>query len=547
MSKSTIKPTVYLIKEHVSDLKDIFKNPDKLQTQHIDTKDDTEINGALFYKDSAKRPPKWLPFIQAEFVVDTLRIFNSSSYAVIVIKTNDRFFAIPFGMGSHLIDTTKIEYNFGLKVAINCIPQNDLKQINLTTPEASSQKTLKQAPKKSTPNEMGINQHKDILRGLAGDLPNNHSLGKRVEGKDSVRPTKNVETLIELKALCTDLLEYSKKEDYKEKFPWIDNMSITSDPMIIDSLFDELLKSIKSENFDHMYFSTPEFVSNIFSYEGFVFKGNKKRNKIAYPFPEMPDFYSDFGKAFIDIMDQEQLRKKCKVYLRNEDGDDRFGWPLSRCIAWETIMNGKKYILSDGEWYQVNQTFYDEITSFFQSHVNSDINLPDASQNYDREANYNFTACTNSDCYHLFDLGHPKAKHKTITSAGNEICDIFDSNNKRFIHVKPGKSSSAISHLMRQGAFSAQIIQTEPVERKKFQGYLNEDSINVSFLDNYNPQNFIVTFALILGKTQNEDIPFFSKVSFKDAATSITSMGYKCEFGYINTITAPISQLELVA
>ncbi|KZK97215.1 DUF6119 family protein [Pseudovibrio sp. Ad26] len=257
MTDSSIMPTVYLIKPQFTEPKDIFKDSDELKIQNLEPEGEDPIHCMLFFKESVKRSPKWLPFIAMDFDVNALQIFNSSSYAVLVINTAERLFVIPFGMGLHLIDLTKIEYNFGLKVAINSIPQNDLKQINLTTPEASSQKTLRQAPKNSSPTEMGINQQKDILRGLAGDLPKNHSLGKRIEGKDSVRPTKKIETYNELQKLCAELLNYSEKTDYQAKFPWIDNMSLTNDPITIERLFDELLLSMRTKNFENMYIGNP--------------------------------------------------------------------------------------------------------------------------------------------------------------------------------------------------------------------------------------------------------------------------------------------------
>ncbi|KZL14399.1 DUF6119 family protein [Pseudovibrio sp. Ad26] len=294
--------------------------------------------------------------------------------------------------------------------------------------------------------------------------------------------------------------------------------------------------------------STPDLVSNIFSFDGFVFKGDKKRRKTVYSFPEISDLYKEYGKTFIDQMDQDQLRKKCKVFLRDEDGNDRYGWPLSRCISWETHLDSKKYVLSDGEWYQVDGKFYDDITSFFASYLVKDIHLPDANSNYGKESDYNYTACSSNEHFHLFDLGHSSSRHKKIKSAGNEICDIFDSEQKRFVHVKPGKASPQISHLLRQGTFSAQIMRTDDVERSNFHTYLEEDLTDLSFLDSFDPSQFTVSFALILGENQKRDIPFFSKVSFKDSATTIRSMGYKCEFGFISKLpelkTVELTELE---
>lgn len=527
----TIKPTIYLIRQSVTAVEDIFKEPANLEK--IESED-----GLLYYIKSTLHPPKWLPFLSKQFAIDNALFMNASAYAVIVLKASGRFFAVPLGMGARLINMSNIDYNFGLKVAINSIPKGDLRQVDLTTPEATSQKTKKQAVKSSTPEEFGVNKQKDILRGVVGKLPKDHEFGKRIEGKDSVKVTRKITDMNALKELCDQLLTASSSEKYKKDYPWIDNMAIISDPIMIEELREKLITAIRKRDFDHMYISTPQFIDNLHEYDGFVFAGDRKRrkDKAAYSFPSMMDFIRDFGDEYVASLIPEALKKQCKLCLRDTDGEIAREWPLSRCIVWESELGGSKYILSDGDWYKVDATFYEAVTKFFDSHV-TDLGFPSLPVNLTRECHYNHYLCTSAPQpgWYLFDLGHETSKHKHMTTDRNEICDIFDATGKRFIHTKVGKSSADISHLLRQGVFSGTTLKMDTDALAVFRAHLEKDSGAPDIIKlPYAPSDYEVVFAIVLDENQSRDIPFFSKVSFRDAAElTLEMIGYKCRFGYI--------------
>jgi len=548
----SIKPTIYLMKSDVADTDAIFKEADNLQKT-------TNGDFSLYYKASPIHPPKWAGFIQSHFTTVPDNIFkNASAYAVIVLKESGRFFAIPFGMGSHLIDMAKIEYNFGLKVAINSIPKDELRQLDLTTPEANSQKTKKQSPKNSAPEEFGINKEKDILRGVVGKIrketdasgkKKDHLFGEKIEGKGSVRLSCNIKTSDELKLICRTLLTYYAQTTYQEYYPWLDNMAIISDPVLVDALFDDLIATIKTGILDNMQVAPPEFVDDLHAYEGFIFTGNNKRKKKSYPFPTIKNVVDDLGNERIQSLDKDALTKSCKVHLQTADGEKRFGWPLSRCIFWEAERNGSKYVLSDGTWYKIATDFHTEVEQFFANAVGSAINLPDMLATMKKESEYNEHVCTNGHNLYLFDLGHEKSKDKHFCKDKNEICDVYDVAGKRFIHVKMGKSSPSISHLLRQGVFSAKTLKRDDDARAKFRQHLfgygcTGSGADAPVPDPFTPSDYTVVFVCVIGENLEKDIPFFSKVSFRDAANTLTDMGYKYQFGFVSKQAAANENAE---
>lgn len=531
-----IKPVIYLIKKDITDITHIFKKDGEgLLVEQTG-------EAQFFYKPSPRNTPKWFDFVRNHYRVDPTMFYNASSYGVIVLTVEERLFAIPLGMGSHMIDMSKIEYNFGLKVAINCIPKNELRQLDLTTPESNSQKTKKQAVKGSTPEDFGVNKQKDILRGVVGKLPKEkiegedrprpHFLGESIEGKDSVRISAKATTLEELSLMCRIVLRYSMDNQYTEVYPWIDNMAIVNDPSLVDELYDDLVTAIKGGELELMHIAPPQFIDNLYEYEGFVFKGNKKRNKEPNPFPCIQDMIDDFGDQFIQDMDRNTLAKTCKLALIGEDRKTGNSWPLSKCIQWEVSKDGIRWILSEGTWYKIDEDFHAKVENFFNEAITDDLGLPEMPSDLRKEADYNAFVSSEMDRVALFDLGCSSSSHKSICVDRNEICDLYDVDRKRFIHVKSGKSSDSVSHLLRQGSFSAYMLKREGEERNRFVQYLFTDGYPNAVPEPYDVTQYTVDFVLILGETQKQDISFFSKVSFMDTAKNLNDIGYKVAFSY---------------
>jgi len=525
---NSIKPTIYLIKGNVSEAKDIFKKGLRLQSK-------TEGDFTLFYTGSKPNIPDWANYVEDNFDVTTKPFKNSSSKAVIIVKVDDRLMAIPLGSGIHLMDMMKTEYNFGLRTALNCIPKGQIRQIDTTTPEINSQKTKKQAAIDSTPEEFGINKDKDILRGMTGKLPKDHILGESMDGKDSLRLGKNIQGLEKLKATCEQALKYHLSDEYKKDYAWIDNIALVRDKSLIAALTKLLAKKLKQAQFENMFFSPPVYYEMIFDYKGFVFSsgdGTHLNKKDSYEMPDMLDWKKSVGESRKEL--KEENIDSFKVNLMStEDNKDR-DWPLQRCLAWETELNHSKYILSEGSWYLVAPDFYTSVNKFYLERILDPHDLPTPTKSKIEESEYNNEICKKKGRL-LFDLGHTDAKLRFIGTARNEVCDVYDTLTKTFIHVKMGKSSSTLSHLFRQGAFSGHILKLDEDMRREFVKHLVDLGQKADIIkEPYSPDEYKIIFALVIGKKQKKDIPFFSKVTFRDTVTNTLGLiGYKCELAYV--------------
>ncbi|MDF2476512.1 MAG: hypothetical protein K0S24_1995 [Sphingobacterium sp.] len=522
---STIKPTIYLVKEDVKNPKDIFKVS---RLQEVEKED-----FVVYYKKSNKNTPDWAYFLNEQFEVSTKNFENSSSFAVLTIVIKERLFAIPLGMGIHLLDMTKMEYNFGLRAAINGIPKTEIRQIDTTKPDLDSQKTRKVAVKGTTPEDFEINKEKDILRGIVGKISADLNLGEVLEGRDSLRVTKGTDSLLKLAGIVKVAYKLYQSTAYQKDYKWIDNMALVRDKSKIAALQKLLAKELNSGKLDELYFIPPVFFGEDLESLGFKFSsGDRTRlsGKELYEMPSMIDWKKEIGKDERKKITFENL-DSFKVHEIKE-GDRERSWPLYRCLSWETSYNGQKYILSEGSWYEISTSFYDEVNGYFNARVVVN-NFPIPSKSKIRESDYNKELSDGLAQGHLFDLGHADARGRSLGRDRNEACDVFDAGSNTFIHVKIGKSSSNLSHLFAQGGYSGVILKQDDKILDEFNKHLVADN-GIALPKQYQPSDYTVLFVSVIGKSQKKDIPFFSKVTFYNIVRkSLDYGGYKCRFTYV--------------
>ena len=525
---TSIKPTIYLLKDDLIDPRKLFKQK-RLKSKEED-------GCTLYYKASGRNIPDW-----AEFVIDSFRLEsnpfqNSSSYAVAIIQVKKRYFAIPFGMGMHLIDLTKIEYNFGLKTAINAIPKEEIRQLDTTKPELKSQKTKRIAAIGTTPEDFEINKEREILRGIVGKVPSKFQLGEIFEGRDSLRTGKPIGSLADLKKYINEIYLLYLKDTYKQEYPWIDNISLVRDKKLEENLRKLLAQELKNGKLDEIHIIPPVFFGEEIEIKGFAFTtgdGTHLDKKDVFEMPSISDWKKSIGddrkKIAFDNLDI------FKIHEIKEEGKGR-SWLLERSLSWEVDLNGNRYILSEGSWYEISPTFYALINDYFKKRViDTSVYLPTPTKSKIKESEYNKEICDAVNGRYLFDLGHVNARSKFIGKDKNEACDIYDSNTNTFIHVKMGKSSPSLSHLFQQGNFSGIALKQEAKLLDQFVNHLKVDKYkDANKLKPLIPQNYTVLFISVVEKRKKQDIPFFSKVTFFNVANkSLEFAGYKCQFGFV--------------
>src|SRR5690606_9627739 len=197
---------------------------------------------------------------------------------------------------------------------------------------------------------------------------------------------------------------------------------------------------------------------------GFKYRANNRD-------PLLPDLliqdYMELCAPDNNVDIEKPKRHKVRVQFEN-NVDALPQWSVYKCIIFETQYNGHQYILTDGNWYRVNDNFRRRVDEFFKEHL-VDMPLP-AAQHHEYERNY-CERIAASNGFVLFDRHTFQIPGE---STGYELCDVLTSE-RVFLHTKPYRNGSGtLSHLFRQGELAGELFCREPEFRRQAREHLNQ-------------------------------------------------------------------------
>jgi uncharacterized protein (TIGR04141 family) len=209
------------------------------------------------------------------------------------------------------------------------------------------------------------------------------------------------------------------------------------------------------------------------------------------------------------------------VYANDANGRCLDSWSAYRCLYAEFDLHGETYVLRNGDWHVVNRDFMEKV-DLVLGKLEVDA-TPMPVYNHANEGEYNAAVEASTPDIELMDK-------KNIAVGGPfdkvEFCDLVR-NGRDLIHVKYYRSSATLSHLFAQGMVSGEVF----VKYEDFRRKLNEKlpkSIRLSDVSAIpNSRDFRIVYAIATNKDLPKELPFFSKISLKNAALSLQTLGYK--------------------
>ena len=269
----TNKLSVYLIKDGIEDIADIFDDPSSIKNISIDD------NATLYYSNSRPKPPSWLYNFFGKGIADNL---NSDLYTAYVsaalimnVKIDDiqsRKFAVAFGLGGwQLLKPGCYEERFGLMTTLNLIKADSIRSIDKSSVGLFPKQAREQVIVASEAADFGIDIEQDLVRAVTGKCLNQDH-GSTITGKDSLHVSAKV-NIFNLNDKLRDYFLASKLNVYKDNFDWIDQVAEVKDPVKINSLNDILISKLNSEEHGAVWLAVPEIIdwSDV---KGFLFIGD---------------------------------------------------------------------------------------------------------------------------------------------------------------------------------------------------------------------------------------------------------------------------------
>jgi uncharacterized protein (TIGR04141 family) len=509
-SQNTNKLVVYLVKPQYTDPKEIIES----------SQEAIEIDGVgtFYFEDSGVGTPSWVKdFFGGKLTAD-VKLFTASARGVLLVpithKTKTVSFAVAFGLGRHLLRPGVIEDRFGLKVVLNSVNPESLRSIDRTTLGSVPKHTREQIGRDSVAGDFGIDIEQDLVSSVTGKSRIDQ-LGKTITGKDALSVSVKVDAT-NIKEFLKLSYEQYLSEEYKKAFDWIDQISDVRNALTIETLDALLLKKIEDEDFAKVWMAVPEVVDWV-DVKGFRYLKRKQA-----------DLVDDLDiKAFLAAAEDRDIDidffKTSRVFLISSKTDAvSEAWSAYRCIYAEIEHKGMVYILNNGKWYEIVKDFADQINKGFSQMEKSTVALIDYV--HKDEAAYNTAASAaipSSCCMDREMIQHGGGQSKI------EFCDIYDGKPKRLIHVKHYGGSSHLSHLFSQGAVSGELFLADQAFREKLNDKLPSGYKLAHPEIRPNADDYEIVFGVISNSLKPLDIPFFSKVSLKNAKRRLVGYGYQ--------------------
>ena len=508
--------TIYLIKKAFKDFDSVIDEDNMSGFRKVDP-DGMSANNELrriYLKNHEIGPPDWARLLK----VDANR---TTASGLCLREVEGRVFAIAFGSsGRFLINEAAIERRFGLMVVLNSIEPDSLRSIDKIVLSESGLQSRTQSSQPSDSQAFGVDIQQDLVRNVSGKAKNKNLYGSTIVGKDSLTVTIRTD-LDRLDAHLKEYLDAFNRIDYRKDFSFIDNIK-PCDSVKSTELDTLLAAKLQDNDASLKYWLTVPDIIAWEDHSGFLYS-NSNKDEDALDDVSFETFRSSMKPS--DVIDVDYLKKKKVHRIDSEGKRARDTWPVYKCLYAEMkLKNGKDqselYILSDGSWYRINQSFKDNVQANYEviSKKPTTVSLEDYITG-EREDAYNERLAKKLGGY-LFDK-------KNITVTGRspfEFCDVATSD-KKLIHVKRYSGSSALSHLFNQGYVSANLM-LEPEIRKR----INDKKIGEFSFGNPDDEITTKDYEIIYGIISNEDsvldIPFFSKIMLVKTHKDLRNLGY---------------------
>lgn len=515
---STNRLSIYLIKDEIANDAEIIENIDIVNKEIIDS------NTTLYYSKSGQHTPKWVKSFLVETDSDSIKSSLYSSYVsavlVVTIKIDgvNKTFAITFGLGGwHMLVAGCYEERFGLMCTLNLVSPDSLRSIEKNSLGLAPKQSQEQVSQEGVIADFGIDIEQDLVRSVSGKCKD-ANLGTAITGKSSL----HVSTKADIRNIKSILVKYFnayKSTEYKKNFGWIDYVAEVKDQVIVSELCDMLDVQLQDHSSEKIWLAIPDVI-NWSDLEGFYYQGSRSTLFNDLFINDARSVYNDQEIEF----SVENLKNR-KVYAKSTSGNhDLQSWRLLNCLYAE-IHNentNSMYILSNGKWYNIEENFVAQINKSFQE------SLTEASDSM----YYRIGESERIFNERVADEGKIICLDGRIVQHGGgqskiEFCDLLDIDKKILYHIKKYGNSSVLSHLFNQGLVSGELMLSDIDFRTKVNNLNSDELIFEKVGEKPRASEYTVVYGIISGVSKPLEIPFFSKVSLRNAKRRLELIGYK--------------------
>jgi uncharacterized protein (TIGR04141 family) len=490
----------------------------------------------LFVLNGHAKPPWWKSYFGVN-----LDLFQASNGALVFVPIRGRVCVLAFGHVSHNLRDECYEYDFGIKVTLNCVDPQKLKNTDTLEPGSARRQRTQHAIETEL-TYFDFDQDSSVLKSITGKVKAEYAgIVKHATGASSLRVSTPV-TSQELIDLCERMLDLYGSDSYKESFPDIQKIVPVRDPARVAKLNRQLQQQIHVKS-DKVFLAVPDMIDYSHDSDSLYVLftgcgGGELRSEVDI---EHYYGYLEANGVAVSSLTVEQL-KAHKMRVVNEYGEARDSHSVFKSLLFDTKLPGSDaaFYLNEGNWYEVDTDYVSTLQTRLEPYW-ADLSYLGECRHH-LEADYN-TAVGEKPGFVCLDKTNVSRKGQTQI----EPCDVYTVEDGRavLIHVKISTTSSQLSHLFNQGANSLELLKRDKdapgrliarlVEKKN-----DNDDIDVLAAP-IKAGDYEVVFAIITtkdpaGKTAN--LPLFSRISLaRNAETLDRVMGVSVSVGFIKDVS----------
>jgi len=494
----------------------------------------------LFVLDGIPQNPWWKSYfgIQQD-------LLQASKGALVFLPVQDRVFVLAFGRVGHNLRDESYEYDFGIRVTLNCIDPTKLKNIDTLRPDTARRQRTQHAIETGL-TYFDFDNDTSILKSVTGKTKAEYAdMLKHATGASSLRVSTAVESA-NLVDLCTRLLALYAEDSYLESFPDIHKITPVRDPERVSALNHRLREQIR-ERADNVSMSIPDLID--YSQGGgstyVTFSGAGR--SLLYQDVSITHYYEYLSGNGVQLSSLTIERLKTHQLRLGNDVDDIHGsCSVFRSLLFDTTLPGSDaaFHLTEGNWYEVDRDYVRSLQVGLDQFW-SDLTFLEECR-HTLEPDYN-TAVGEKPGFVCLDRTTVSPKGQTQL----EPCDLYTVIDHRaaLVHVKFSTTSSQLSHLFNQGTNSVELLKSEEGAPERLIALLTEkhkegDDID-ALTEPVRAGNYTVVFAIITWRDPNNrslNLPLFSRISLARTVKVLHRlMNVPVSFGFVKdaSVRAP--------
>ena len=303
------------------------------------------------------RAPKWVTAINGILPSSAaLNLQSQSPAGLLLVRQGARTFVLTFGHAWMKLQTDWLERDFGRRVALNLIGENDLVEIRAEQVFARWHLASERAPRATSVDEFGVEFDRDLVAVVEG-VSSDPIFGKIVRGGTSLRCVADLATLPSILDQC--LLQFASTA-YTKRWPDIDNLSPVTDLTTVAALEKQLDADLAAgRGPKRVVLSTPSQRNGEALTAASYVVGRLSRNPASTPYLTFAGWEGYARRSNIPI--SVDGARKTRVHLLDENAAETVECSAFDCFGYEANLSNKPHILSSGVWYEAVPTFVSKI------------------------------------------------------------------------------------------------------------------------------------------------------------------------------------------